>query len=252
MNKIITNIVIIAVLITVTLLQAQASDMQLKKLDSFNIISADKIELSMDNSATKNIIVVKEDNTLYIDCKFFTDFFAMDFQKNGYPVNSVGTLKVDGNKETICLPLFKVLDSLKVRYTYSSLYGKEIVRIRTDGGFKIYKAANYTPSSNQVSHGNIPYDESTRNGSSTNNMTMNTSCSTGGGGVYGGGGGGGLPPGYGYVYPEGYKPGFYFGTYGFVQQGGGSIPQNQAPNQTGGTISNTIAPVTNIVNPILH
>jgi len=89
MNKIIIHILIVSIIFSITLHQASAAgNIQLIKLDSFNIIPSDKLQLTLDNRQ-EHITVVKENEILYIDSKFFTDFLGIDFQKNGYPVQQM-------------------------------------------------------------------------------------------------------------------------------------------------------------------
>ncbi|MEQ8187729.1 MAG: hypothetical protein ABRQ39_07120, partial [Candidatus Eremiobacterota bacterium] len=152
MKKIIINIITITIMFGMTVIASIAGNTEYIKLDSFNIIPSDRLELTLDNNIQKNITVVKEDDILYIDSRFFTTFLGIELQDR---TNQAGIVKEDTGKEIMCLPLFKSLDSLKIRYTYSSLYGKEMIRIRTDGAFKIYKASNYMPQST-VSYGNNP------------------------------------------------------------------------------------------------
>ncbi|HPZ10263.1 MAG TPA: hypothetical protein PL110_19390 [Candidatus Eremiobacteraeota bacterium] len=254
MIKTTIKMIIITSILAITLLQAQAGDIQLAKFNSSNIISTDKMELSLDNNTIQNITLVKEYDTLYIDSNFFTTYFGMDFQKKGYPVNYGGTVKNDSGKEILCLPLIDILKSLNVRYTYSPLYGKEILRIRTDGQFKIYKVSNYQPSND--SHGNIPCSETssyntgtcTTSKLNTNNLYTGNVYSTGicSSGSYSGGCG--YPPGYGYYFPPGYQPGYYFGDYGFIPQGNQSLPQPQYQPSSG---MNPVVPaLPSVVGPL--
>ena len=246
MKKIIINIITISIMFGMTILYAIAGNTEYKKLDSFNIIPSDRLELTLDNNIQKNITVVKEDDILYIDSSFFTTFLGINIQDQ---TEQSRTVKESTDKEIICLPLFKSLDSLKIRYTYSSLYGKEIIRIRTDGEFKIYRASNYMPQTT-VSYGNNPSGTGTSYyGNSSYTGTGNTigncsgtgyyyssSCSSGGYGV----------PGYGYYYPDGYTP--------------GSCQNITYPNQqlnvtpvistSPGPLPNIVSPLSNIVKPL--
>jgi hypothetical protein len=80
MKKIIINIITILIMFGITLLSAIAGNTEYKKLDSFNIIASDRLELSLDNNIQKNITVVKEDDILYIDSRFFTTFLGIELQ----------------------------------------------------------------------------------------------------------------------------------------------------------------------------
>ncbi|MEQ8171004.1 MAG: hypothetical protein ABRQ38_19095 [Candidatus Eremiobacterota bacterium] len=245
MKKIIINIITISIMFGMTLLYAIAGNTEYKKLDSFNIIPSDRLELSLDNNIQKNITVVKEDDILYIDSRFFTTFLGIELQDI---TNQTVTVKEDKGKEIMCLPLFKSLDSLKIRYTYSSLYGKEIIRIRTDGAFKIYKASNYMPET-VISYGNNPsvpagsyagtdtyYGNSSYSYSGTG-YYYSSACSTGG--YYG-------VPGYGYYYPEGYTPGSCQNITCPNQQLNVTPVKSTSP----GPLPNIVSPIANIVKPL--
>ena len=252
MKKIIINIITITIMFGMTLLSAIAGNTEYKKLDSFNIIPSDRLELTLDNNIQKNITVVKEDDILYIDSRFFTTFLGIELQDTA---NQTGTVKEDSGKEIMCLPLFKSLDSLKIRYTYSSLYGKEIIRIRTDGAFKIYKASNYMPQT-VVSYGNNPsvtgssysgtgssyYGNSSYTGGNMPGNCSGTgyyygsSCSSGGYGV----------PGYGYYYPDGYTPGNCQNITYPNQQLNVTPVLSTSP----GPLPNIVSPLSNIVKPL--
>ena len=248
MKKIIINILTISIMFGMTILSAIAGNTECKKLDSFNIIPSDRLELTLNNNMQKNITVVKENDILYIDSSFFTNFFGIDVQDKA---NQSGIVKGDTGKEIICLPLFKSLDSLKVRYTYSSLYGKEIIRIRTDGEFKVYRASNYIPQTGSsignsssgtgsYSYGNSSYISGTGNITGNYGSTGNY-CNTGSysAGSYG-------VPGYGYYYPDGYTPGSCENIT-YPNQQLNTTPVNSiAP----GPLPNIVCPLSNIVKPL--
>jgi hypothetical protein len=245
MKKIIINILTISIMFCMTILSAIAGNTECKKLDSFNIIPSDRLELTLDNNIQKNITVVKENDILYIDSSFFTNFLGIDVQDKA---NQSGTVKEETGKEITCLPLFKSLDSLKLRYTYSSLYGKEMIRIRTDGEFKVYRASNYIPQSGSslgnspstgsgnYSYGNSSYTSGIGNITSNGNYCNTGNYSTGGYGV----------PGYGYYYPEGYVPGSCENIT-YPNQQFNTTPVNSiAP----GPLPNIVCPLSNIVKPL--
>ena len=195
------KILFIAFILCNSLFEVKAGDLKLISLDPVNILEQDQIDMAIDGTQV-NVTSVKQDDVLYIDSSFFTGCFKLSEEqiKNYAPYG--GTVK-KGTKDILCLPLFSVLKSLGVRYTYNPIYSKDIVRIRTDRDFRVDPAYSYTPSDNR---GNLP---DTGNRSLQSNPVYSSITS----GVYGG------PPGWGYYYSPGYQTGYYFGSYGFVPQG---------------------------------
>ena len=255
MIKTIIKISLITLILTLTVFQAQA--IEKVSLDSGKILSASDIELTLDNN-TINYTIVKKDNTLYIDSNFFANYFGTDeYTKNiiKNSITSVGTME-SYNYKGIYLPLLPVSQALGLRYTYSDLYGKETIRLRSDNEFKVYKACtsngnsssgNQSSSSinnNPALYGNTPYtspDNVTYNYSG--NTDYNYSINRTGSNYYGNVNYSGT--GYGYCYPEGYEPGYYFGSYGFVSQG--AAPDMSNNYYYGGNCNNqpsiTVTPV---------
>ena len=184
------------------LIQVKAGDLKLISLDPVNILEQDQIDMAIDSNQV-NVMSVKQGDVLYVDSVFFVTYFKLSEEqiKNYAPYG--GTLKL-GAKDILYLPLLPVLKSLGVRYTYNPIYSKDIVRIRTDRDFSVDPAYSYKPSDSS-SHGNLP----DKSNSSFQSNPVYSSINTGG--YYG-------TPGWGYYYPPGYTPGYYFGSYGFVPQ----------------------------------
>ena len=106
------------------------------ELDPDNILEKDNLELTL-NDQNENAIVVQQNGTIYIDTSFFQKNFSnYDEVIKNNPLYG-GTFKDASGKEVVCLPAFLSLEALKVRYTFSNLYGKVIIRIRTDNDFKV-------------------------------------------------------------------------------------------------------------------
>jgi len=254
MIKRIIKIILITLIISLSGFYAQASDIQKITLDAENILTESQIEFTIDNVTTKYTIV-KQNDTLYIESNFFADYFGTDERitqliKNS--VSSVGMMEKGGEK-AIYLPLFTVAGALGLRYTYSDLYGKEVIRLRSDKEFKVYKdttastntsvqsCGNYTVNDNPKLYGNTPYTPPGETTMYTMANTTDQQFSVNGypNINYS------IPGGYGYCYPEDYQPGYYFGSYGFVSQA--PVPQNvQNSNYYYNTCNSTV-PVTNTI-----
>jgi len=172
------------------------------ELNPANILTGDAIELTIDNIPV-NASVVKQDDILYIDYSFFTNILKVSPDTVSKYTNLVGVIRNQAtSQETFYLPVLKALNIIGMRYTYSPIYSKELLRIRTDKAFSV--DPTYKPGETS-SQGNIP--------DPTKNIVITSITPTYPNIVYT------VPPGYGYYYPPGYQPGYYFGNYGFVQQG---------------------------------
>jgi len=157
MRKIIKGISLIIYMFLSFFVQAEAKDLALINLDSLNILEDGYFELTVDNKPA-DFILIKQDNILYIDPRFFASFFGTSPETIAEAIEFVGKFYDRPEIETVYVPLFPVLKVLGFRYTYSSLYGKEIIRIRTDNGFKIYDPYVYESALSEAgSYGNIPY-----------------------------------------------------------------------------------------------
>jgi hypothetical protein len=199
-----TILILISIILLSVTNQSYGMDTKIIQLDPGNILTGNDIELTVDNTPVI-ATVVKQDDMLYIDSSFFTNLFNVSPDAISKNMNITGTLKDPGTSQfIICLPVLQALKIMGLRYTYNPIYGKEILRIRTDREFKV--DTTYKPPETS-SQGNIPNPQN----------TLNTTISTITPGypniVYT------APAGYGYYYPPGYQPGFYFGNYGFVNQG---------------------------------
>lgn len=191
---------IVMFLLLIIRFSLQAEIVKSISLDPDNILEENQMELTLDD-VKMNAVVVKQDDTLYIDSDFFKNNFP-DYEEamKNNPIYG-GTFTDKSGKEVLCLPAFLALKALEVRYTFSSLYGTVIIRIRTDKEFKVNPDYSYESTD---SAGNTPVQPN------DNDFTGGYSVITYSQAV---------PPGYGYYYPPGYQPGFYFGDYGFVEQG---------------------------------
>jgi len=133
--------------------QVQAGDMKLINLDRANIVPSEHIDMSINNIPI-NFTIIKEKDTLYIDSDFFLANFGTYMEKIRVSLKHGGILKDESSR--LYLPLFQALSILHIRYTYSPLYGKEIIRIRTDNDFRIDTTYIYKPA-DSGSYGHIPY-----------------------------------------------------------------------------------------------
>jgi len=186
------------------LFYVQAQDIRIKELDPDSILKSDEIELTVNDEKTK-FMTVKENDTLYVDKNFFSTYFPSYEEKIRNSLSYEGHIKFTSGEDLYFLPLLSTINAIGFRYTYSAIYGKEIVRIRTDSDFSVDPTYTYTPSStSSTSHGNVPDDPVP----DYNSTYLNVGYP-----VYGG------PYWYGYYYPPGYQSGYYFGSYGFVPQG---------------------------------
>ena len=176
-----------------------AKNITIIELDLSAILSTDEIELTVDNREAK-FTAVKQDDILYIDSNFFSTFFPQYDELIKNSISYEGVIKFTSGEEVTCLPILSVLNTLGMRYTYSTIYGKELVRIRTDNDFSVNPNYTYKP----------PEPATTIEG---NPDKAGSTIYTGTGQYWWG------IPGHGYYYPPGYEPGFYFGDYGFIPQG---------------------------------
>ncbi len=179
--------------IMVLAISAQAGNIQIVKLDDSDVLTEDQVDIALNNQPV-NCIVVKQNDNLYIDIDFFTDYFKIPPEQiNNYTAYE-GTVKVSG-KDITCVPLFSVLTSIGVRYTYNPVFNKDIIRIRTDRDFSVNPNYVYKPSSDS-SQGNLPVQDYTVSASSSVDYDYYYNQDT--------------------YYPPGYIPGYYFGSYGFI------------------------------------
>jgi hypothetical protein len=244
MIKTITKILLITIIISVNLVSLANS--QPVKLSSSNILEEANLELTID-SIPATASVVKQDDLLYIDPSFFQSNFGIEV--NNFPENQCGVIKDRTGKEQIYIPLLSALSYIKTRYTYSSQYNKEIIRIRTDNGFKVYKS--YEPGLSDIKTGTE--NKSKNNPAIGSNVTQYTTTRDlvseyNSKVIYGTGMNSSsyytgypvvnysYPSNYGYYYPQGYTPGYYFGNYGFVPQG--PAPNNIYSNSNSNSSNN--------------
>jgi len=160
MIKKIVITILMTLIISLSGFYAQASDIQKIALDEANIMTESQIEFTIDN-VTAKYTIVKQNDTLYIESNFFADYFGTDERitqliKNS--VSSVGMIEKGGEK-AIYLPLFTVASALGLRYTYSDLYGKEVIRLRSDKEFKIYKDTTASTGASVQSYGNYAVND---------------------------------------------------------------------------------------------
>lgn len=243
MIKRITKILLITIIISVSL--SGMANSQPVKLYSSNILEQANIDLTIDSiPVTANII--KQDDLLYIDPSFFQSNFGIEMKH--VPENQCGVIKDINGKEQVYVPFLSSLSNIKTRYTYCSQYNKEIIRIRTDNGFKVYKpyeapiSDTKTATENKIKN-TTPAENNTVNGANYNTSRnlvseynsrviydtgINSSYYYTGYPVVNYS----LPVNYGYYYPQGYTPGFYFGNYGFIPQG--PAPKNVYSNSNSG------------------
>ena len=174
-------------------ISVEAGNIQTIKLDDSNVLTEDQIDIALNNEPV-NCTVVKQDDNLYIDIDFFTNYFKIPPEQMNNYAGYEGTVK-DDNKDVTCVPLFSVLTSIGVRYTYNPVFNKDIVRIRTDRDFSVNTKYVYTPSSDS-SQGNLPGQDYTVSASSSAGYDYNYDQDT--------------------YYPPGYIPGYYFGSYGYI------------------------------------
>lgn len=202
MNK--TILILITVILFSVINQSYGMPIKMVQLDPANILPVDGVELTIDNIPV-NTSVVKQDDVLYLDYSFFANIFKVSPDDISKSINMVGVVRNPAtSQETFYLPALKALSIMGLRYTYSPIYSKELLRIRTDNTFKV--DPTYKPGETS-SQGNIPDPPPVTNTViSTLNLGYPSIVYT-------------VPPGYGYYYPPGYQPGYYFGNYGFVQQG---------------------------------
>ena len=153
MIKTVVKILFVILIFYASFCQVLAGDMKLINLDRANIVPAGCVDMSINNIPV-NFTIIKEKATLYIDSDFFLAKFGTYMEKLRTSLRNGAVLKDDPSK--LYFPLFKSLSVLHVRYTYSPLYGKEIIRIRTDNDFRIDTTYIYKPASSG-SYGNIPY-----------------------------------------------------------------------------------------------
>jgi len=196
-------------------------------LDPVNIIAPGQLQLTLDNNEMK-YTAVNQNNVLYIDSNFFKKNFTNynDFIKNNTIYGATLTEDSSG-KQIECVPLYLILGKLNVNYTYDAIYGKAIIIIRTDKNVATEPVAENPPSGNANPGGVYIYYGSDNKGNlpqstapaitaneypGTSQWSASTYSATGGYSNYS------VPPGYGYYYPPGYQPGYYFGDT-YVQQG---------------------------------
>jgi hypothetical protein len=172
--------------IMVLAISAQAGNIQIVKLDDSDVLTEDQVDIALNNQPV-NCIVVKQNDNLYIDIDFFADYFKIPPEQiNNYTAYE-GTVKVSG-KDITCVPLFSVLTSIGVRYTYNPVFNKDIIRIRTDRDFSVNPNYVYKPSSDS-SQGNLPVQDYTVSASSSVDYDYYYNQDT--------------------YYPPGYIPGYY-------------------------------------------
>jgi len=168
MRKLVIIILLSILMFLSFFIPAQTRDLKLVDLDSINILEENYLELTVDNKPA-GFTVVKQDGILYVDPGFFTSFFGITLETISEQIEYAGKFYDRPEIETLYVPLFPVLKTLGFRYTYSPLYGKEIIRIRTDNGFKIYDPSIYAntispsrspgnlPGLGEANYGNTPY-----------------------------------------------------------------------------------------------
>ncbi len=202
MLKPMLNILFIVLILCTCSVQVKSENLTPVTLDPINILEQEQIDMAIDNNQV-NVTAVKQGDVLYVDSSFFTTWFKLSEEQIKSYAPYGGTLKL-GTKDILCLPLLSVLKSLGVRYTYNPIFSKDIVRIRTDRDFRVDPTYSYKPSDSN-SHGNLP-DKNNRSLQSDPYYSSLGTC------IYS------TNPGWGYYYPPGYTPGYYFGSYGFVPQ----------------------------------
>ena len=153
-------------------------------LSTENIIPDEYKEITLDNNIT-SYPLIKENGILYVDSRFFADYFGTDEATSELvksSVSHIGIVTYASDEKAIFLPLMDVIKGMGLRYTYSPLYGKEIVRIRTGNEFAVNPDYTYNPSYHSYNKGNIPqtaytYNPSTKYYSGNYSYTRGSSYS---------------------------------------------------------------------------
>ncbi|MEQ8223222.1 MAG: hypothetical protein ABRQ37_13020, partial [Candidatus Eremiobacterota bacterium] len=93
-------------------ISAQAGNIQIVKLDDSSVLTEDQVDIALNNQ-TVNCIILKQNDTLYIDIDFFTEYFKIPPEQMNNYTACEGTVNVSG-KDITCVPLFSVLTSIGV------------------------------------------------------------------------------------------------------------------------------------------